>query len=29
MANVEAIAWQTERDKPLAAARITFLRDRG
>ena len=25
MANVEAFAWQTERDKPIAAARINFL----
>jgi uncharacterized protein (TIGR00369 family) len=29
MANVEAYAWQTERDKPIAAARINFLLDRG
>jgi uncharacterized protein (TIGR00369 family) len=25
MANVEAYAWQTERDRPIAAARINFL----
>ena len=28
MANVEAFAWQRERDKPIAAARINFLLDR-
>ena len=28
MANVEAYAWQTDRDKPIAAARINFLLDR-
>jgi uncharacterized protein (TIGR00369 family) len=28
MANVEAYAWQTEPDKPIAAARINFLLDR-
>jgi uncharacterized protein (TIGR00369 family) len=28
MANVEAYAWQSERDKPIAAARINFLLDR-
>jgi uncharacterized protein (TIGR00369 family) len=28
MANVEAFAWQGERDKPIAAARINFLLDR-
>jgi uncharacterized protein (TIGR00369 family) len=28
MANVEAYAWQGERDKPIAAARINFLLDR-
>ena len=28
MANVEATAWQTDRDKPIAAARINFLLDR-
>ena len=25
MANVEAYAWQSDRDKPIAAARINFL----
>jgi acyl-coenzyme A thioesterase PaaI-like protein len=29
MANVEAYAWQAERDKPIASARINFLLDRG
>ena len=29
MANVEAYAWQSERDKPIAAARINFLLERG
>ena len=28
MANVEAYAWQSERDKPIATARINFLLDR-
>jgi uncharacterized protein (TIGR00369 family) len=28
MANVEAYAWQVQRDKPIAAARINFLLDR-
>jgi uncharacterized protein (TIGR00369 family) len=28
MANVEAYAWQTDRAKPIAAARINFLLDR-
>ena len=28
MANVEAYAWQSDRDKPIAAARINFLLDR-
>ena len=28
MANVEAYAWQTDRDRPIAAARINFLLDR-
>jgi uncharacterized protein (TIGR00369 family) len=28
MANVEAYAWQTDRDKPIASARINFLLDR-
>jgi acyl-coenzyme A thioesterase PaaI-like protein len=28
IANVEATAWQTDRDKPIAAARINFLLDR-
>jgi len=28
MANVEAYAWQGERDKPIASARINFLLDR-
>ena len=28
MANVEAFAWQGERDKPIASARINFLLDR-
>ena len=28
MANVEAFAWQGERDKPIAAARINFLLER-
>lgn len=28
MANVEAYAWQIDRDKPIAAARINFLLDR-
>ena len=28
IANVEAVAWQTDRAKPIAAARINFLLDR-
>lgn len=28
IANVEAFAWQTERSKPIASARINFLLDR-
>lgn len=28
LANVEAFAWQRERDKPIASARINFLLDR-
>ena len=28
IANVEAVAWQTERSKPIAAARLNFLLDR-
>jgi uncharacterized protein (TIGR00369 family) len=28
MANVEAYAWQSDRDRPIAAARINFLLDR-
>jgi uncharacterized protein (TIGR00369 family) len=28
MANVEAFAWQAERDKPIASARINFLLER-
>ena len=28
MANVEAYAWQSDREKPIAAARINFLLDR-
>ncbi len=28
IANVEAFAWQRERDRPIASARITFLLDR-
>ena len=28
MANVEAFAWQGERERPIAAARINFLLDR-
>ena len=28
IANVEALAWQTERSKPIAAARLNFLLDR-
>ncbi|WP_343060325.1 hypothetical protein [Sphingomonas rhizophila] len=28
IANVEAIAWQRDRAKPIAAARINFLLDR-
>ena len=28
IANVEAYAWQAERDKPIAAARINFLLER-
>jgi uncharacterized protein (TIGR00369 family) len=28
IANVEAVAWQTERAKPIAAARLNFLLDR-
>lgn len=28
IANVEAVAWQTERSKPIASARINFLLDR-
>ena len=29
MANVEAFAWQQDRAKPIASARINFLLDRG
>ena len=29
MANVEAFAWQGQRDRPIASARINFLLDRG
>lgn len=29
IANVEASAWQTDRSKPIASARINFLLDRG
>ena len=28
LANVEAYAWQSDRDKPIAAARINFLLER-
>ena len=28
IANVEAVAWQSERSKPIASARINFLLDR-
>ena len=28
LANIEAFAWQSEPDKPIAAARINFLLDR-
>ncbi|HVF38093.1 MAG TPA: PaaI family thioesterase [Sphingomicrobium sp.] len=28
LANVEAFAWQSERDKPIASARINFLLER-
>ncbi|MEO8547979.1 MAG: PaaI family thioesterase [Sphingomicrobium sp.] len=28
IANVEAVAWQNERSKPIAAARLNFLLDR-
>ncbi len=28
IANVEAVAWQTERSKPIASARLNFLLDR-
>jgi len=28
IANVEAMAWQTDRSKPIAAARINFLLER-
>ncbi len=28
IANVEAMAWQTDRAKPIAAARINFLLER-
>jgi len=28
LANIEAFAWQSERDKPIATARINFLLDR-
>ena len=28
LANIEAFAWQSDRDKPIAAARINFLLDR-
>ena len=28
MANVEAYAWQGDRDKPIASARINFLLER-
>ena len=28
IANVEAVAWQTERAKPIAAARLNFLLER-
>jgi len=29
MANVESFAWQGDRDRPIASARINFLLDRG
>ena len=29
IANVEAVAWQSDRAKPIAAARINFLLERG
>jgi uncharacterized protein (TIGR00369 family) len=29
VANVEAVAWQDEREKPIAAARMNFLVERG
>jgi len=29
IANVEATAWQTERSKPIASARLNFLLERG
>ena len=29
IANVEAVAWQADRPKPIATARINFLRERG
>jgi uncharacterized protein (TIGR00369 family) len=29
MANVESYAWQGDRDRPIASARINFLLDRG
>lgn len=29
IANVEAVAWQDDRDKPIAAARMNILIDRG
>ena len=29
IANVEAVAWQTERSSPIASARLNFLLDRG
>jgi len=29
MANVESFAWQRDRDRPIASARINFLLDRG
>jgi acyl-coenzyme A thioesterase PaaI-like protein len=29
IANVEAFAWQKERSRPIASARLNFLLDRG
>lgn len=29
IANVEAVAWQSSRDAPIASARVNFLLDRG